>query len=121
MGSYKNVRPRLKVLMVGLHHHDVHWMRNDRSHKRYHSLKGESHGQLHHLRTHLRCSLRLAESIRLKGEAEATAINAKGKALRDNPALVALIQAERWNGQLPTTMVPGATVPFMDVNPAKTP
>lgn len=63
----------------------------------------------------------VAESIRLKGEAEATAINAKGKALRDNPALVALIQAERWNGQLPTTMVPGATVPFMDVNPAKTP
>lgn len=34
---------------------------------------------------------------------------------------VALIQAERWNGQLPTTMVPGATVPFMDVNPVKTP
>ena len=30
-------------------------------------------------------------------------------------ALIGLIQAERWNGQLPTTMVPGSAVPFVNV------
>ena len=56
-----------------------------------------------------------AEATRLAGDAEADAINAKGRALRDNPALIELVQAERWNGVLPTTMVPGATVPFINV------
>lgn len=56
-----------------------------------------------------------AESIRLTGEAEADAIRARGAALRDNPSLIDLVQAERWNGTLPTTMVPGQTVPFLNV------
>lgn len=56
-----------------------------------------------------------AEATRLAGEAEAAAIRAKGDALRENPQLVQLIQAERWDGVLPTTMVPGATVPFMNM------
>lgn len=56
-----------------------------------------------------------AEGIRRIGEAEAEAINAKGKALRDNPALVSLVAAERWNGTLPSTMVPNGAVPFLDV------
>lgn len=56
-----------------------------------------------------------AESIRLKGAAEADAIRLRGQALRDNPALVSLTTAERWNGVLPTTMVPGGTVPFISV------
>ena len=56
-----------------------------------------------------------ADATRLRGEAEASAIKAKGDALRENPQLVALITAEKWDGQLPTTMVPGATVPFIDV------
>lgn len=56
-----------------------------------------------------------ADATRLKGEAEAAAIDAKGKALRDNPTLVSLTQAERWDGVLPTTMVPGSTVPFMNM------
>lgn len=56
-----------------------------------------------------------AEATRLAGDAEADAINAKGRALRDNPALIELVQAERWNGVLPTTMVPGAAVPFISV------
>jgi regulator of protease activity HflC (stomatin/prohibitin superfamily) len=55
------------------------------------------------------------ESLRIAGEAEASAIRAKGAALRDNPALVDLITAERWNGTLPTTMIPGGSVPFMNV------
>lgn len=57
-----------------------------------------------------------AEAVRIKGEAEAEAIRAKGAALRDNPGLVALIQAERWNGTLPTTMVPGSAVPFLSMD-----
>ena len=56
-----------------------------------------------------------ADSTKLRGDAEAHAINARGKALRDNPALVELVQAEKWNGVLPTTMVPGSAVPFINV------
>lgn len=57
-----------------------------------------------------------AEAIRIRGEAEAAAIEARGRALRDNPMLIDLVQAERWNGALPTTMIPDSTVPFMDMN-----
>lgn len=56
-----------------------------------------------------------AQSVKLKGEAEAAAIRARGDALRDNPKLVELVAAEKWNGILPTTMVPGAAVPFIEV------
>lgn len=56
-----------------------------------------------------------ADAVKLKGDAEAHAINARGRALRDNPSLVELVQAEKWDGKLPTTMVPGQTVPFINV------
>jgi regulator of protease activity HflC (stomatin/prohibitin superfamily) len=56
-----------------------------------------------------------ADAKKLQGEAEAYAINARGRALRDNPALIELVQAEKWDGKLPTTMVPGQTVPFINV------
>jgi regulator of protease activity HflC (stomatin/prohibitin superfamily) len=56
-----------------------------------------------------------AEATRLRGEAEASAIRAKGEALRQNAALVELTAAERWNGVLPTTMIPGAAVPYITV------
>ena len=56
-----------------------------------------------------------AKAITLTGNAEAEAINARGRALRDNPSLIELVSAERWNGVLPTTMVPGAAVPFVNV------
>jgi regulator of protease activity HflC (stomatin/prohibitin superfamily) len=56
-----------------------------------------------------------ADAITLRGNAEATAIAARGKALGDNPNLVTLVQAEKWNGTLPTTMVPGSAVPFISV------
>jgi regulator of protease activity HflC (stomatin/prohibitin superfamily) len=59
-----------------------------------------------------------AYATRARGEAEAAAIAARGKALRDNPDLVALIAAEKWNGALPTTMVPGGSLPFVNVSPA---
>ena len=54
-----------------------------------------------------------ASNIKITGEAEAAAIEARGKALGNNPNLVTLVQAERWNGVLPTTMVPGSAVPFV--------
>ncbi len=56
-----------------------------------------------------------ATATRLRGEAEAFAIRARGEALRDNPALIGLVQAEKWNGQLPTTMVPGSALPMLNV------
>jgi regulator of protease activity HflC (stomatin/prohibitin superfamily) len=56
-----------------------------------------------------------AEAIRLRGDAEAGAIRARGDALRANADLVALTAAEKWNGQLPTTMVPGGALPFVQV------
>jgi regulator of protease activity HflC (stomatin/prohibitin superfamily) len=58
-----------------------------------------------------------ADAIRLRGEAEAAAIKARSEALGQNPNLIALTQAEKWNGQLPSTMVPGGSVPFMNVGP----
>jgi regulator of protease activity HflC (stomatin/prohibitin superfamily) len=57
-----------------------------------------------------------ADAIRLRGEAEASAIRARGAALGENPNLVSLVQAERWNGVLPTTMVPGSALPMLSIN-----
>jgi regulator of protease activity HflC (stomatin/prohibitin superfamily) len=56
-----------------------------------------------------------ADAIRLRGDAEAAAIRARGDALKDNPNIIELTQAERWNGALPTTMVPEATLPFLSI------
>lgn len=36
-------------------------------------------------------------------------------ALRDNPALIGLVQAEKWDGKLPVTMVPEGALPFLNV------
>lgn len=56
-----------------------------------------------------------ANAIKLRGNAEAEVIASRGKALEQNPNLILLTQAEKWNGILPTTMVPGGTVPFISV------
>ena len=56
-----------------------------------------------------------AQSIRLNGDAEAYAIEVKAKALAQNQNLVDLTRAEKWNGVLPTHMVPGSTVPFINI------
>lgn len=56
-----------------------------------------------------------AQSVKLKGDAEASAIHARGEALKDAPQLVALTAAEKWNGVLPTTMIPGSAVPFVAI------
>ena len=46
-----------------------------------------------------------AESIRIKGLAEAEAITAKAKALGNNPLIVKLTEAQNWDGKLPATML----------------
>ena len=56
-----------------------------------------------------------AHQIEVQGSAEAGAIKARGDALRDNPGLPTLTAAERWNGVLPTTMVPGNALPFLNL------
>lgn len=60
-----------------------------------------------------------AEAIRIRGEAEATAIRARGAALKENPGLVDLAAVEKWNGVLPTQMVPGSAVPFVALGERK--
>ena len=57
-----------------------------------------------------------AYSIHQNAEAEAFAITKKGEALSKNPNVTSQTLAERWDGKLPTTMVPGSTLPFIDVN-----
>ena len=57
-----------------------------------------------------------AHQIQVQGAAEAGAIKARGDALRDNPSLPTLVAAEKWNGVLPTTMVPGNALPFVNLN-----
>jgi regulator of protease activity HflC (stomatin/prohibitin superfamily) len=56
-----------------------------------------------------------AHAIEVKGTAEAQAIKARSDALQSNPNLVMLTAAEKWNGVLPTTMVPGGALPFVQV------
>ncbi|CNF26663.1 prohibitin family protein [Yersinia similis] len=55
-----------------------------------------------------------AETIRLMGAAEAEAIKLRADALKQNPLLVELITAEKWNGELPQTMLPNSSVPFIN-------
>ena len=56
-----------------------------------------------------------AHQIQVQGQAEAGAIKARGDALRDNPGLPTLVASEKWNGVLPTTMVPGNALPFLNL------
>jgi regulator of protease activity HflC (stomatin/prohibitin superfamily) len=50
-----------------------------------------------------------AEGIKARGDAEAHAIIAKANALKNNPQLIQLIEAERWNGSRATTIFGPAT------------
>lgn len=54
-----------------------------------------------------------AKAIGLRSKAEADSINTKGEALRKNPEIIHLMQAEKWNGALPRTMLPGGSVPML--------
>lgn len=55
-----------------------------------------------------------------EGEGQASAIRARGDALKENPGIPALVAAEKWDGHLPSTMPPNGTVPFLQLqNSAK--
>lgn len=56
-----------------------------------------------------------AEATRIQGEATASALRARGAALAANSDLIDLTKAEKWNGVLPTSMVPGSSVPFLNI------
>jgi regulator of protease activity HflC (stomatin/prohibitin superfamily) len=56
-----------------------------------------------------------AESTLLRANAEAQAITVKGKAISDNPLVIQLNSIEKWNGQLPSTMIPGSSTPFVTI------
>jgi len=56
-----------------------------------------------------------AQATELRGRAEAEAIKARAQALASNQNLVELTKAERWNGVLPTTVLPSGSLPFIDV------
>ncbi len=56
-----------------------------------------------------------AQATKLRGDAEAAAIRAKADALAQNQNLVELIRSERWDGKLPTQMIPNATIPFFNL------
>lgn len=58
------------------------------------------------------------QAIRFRGEAEGDAISAQMKALAEaGSSYVALEQARRWNGALPTQMLSGTPVPFINTAP----
>ena len=57
-----------------------------------------------------------AESIRIRGDAEASAIKSRAEALAQNQNLIELTKAEKWDGQLPKTMLPNGTLPFFNTN-----
>lgn len=54
-------------------------------------------------------SIAKAAAIQREGEAEANSMKAKASVLAVNPQLIELIKAERWNGQMPTTLMGGDT------------
>lgn len=56
-----------------------------------------------------------AQATTLKGNADAASIEARGNALKNNPDVIKLTEAQLWDGKLPTMMVPGSTVPFLNI------
>lgn len=56
-----------------------------------------------------------SDSARIRAQGEADAIKLRGDALRDNPSVIQLDAIAKWNGVMPTTMIPGASVPFVPV------
>ncbi|MCH1920305.1 prohibitin family protein [Shewanella sp. A3A] len=57
-----------------------------------------------------------AEAIRIKGEAEAAAIKSRAEALAKNQDLIELTKAEKWDGRLPSTMLPNSTLPYFNTS-----
>lgn len=56
-----------------------------------------------------------AYKIKARGDAEAGAIDIKAKALAANPKYIEMLQAERWDGKLPTTVLPSTAIPMINM------
>lgn len=58
-----------------------------------------------------------AQAYKIKAEAtaEAESIRMKGQALQANPLVLELTRIQKWQGQVPTTMLPGASVPMISL------
>ena len=56
-----------------------------------------------------------AYQVVVEGKAKAEYLEAQGKAIRQNPEVIELTKAQHWDGKLPSTMLPGTTVPFLNV------
>ncbi|SUO96799.1 SPFH domain-containing protein [Suttonella ornithocola] len=54
-----------------------------------------------------------AKAITLRADAEAKAITQKADALKQNSDIIHLMQVERWDGKLPSTMLPNNVVPIL--------
>lgn len=76
-------------------------------------VRTQAAGQADAVRTNAQAQ---ADQIRLVGEAQALAIKARADALQANPAIVSLTAVEKWNGQLPISMIPGNALPFIGVS-----
>lgn len=57
-----------------------------------------------------------AYAIAKTEEANAAAIKLRAEALSQNQDIIKLTIAEKWDGKLPATMVPGSTLPFIELN-----
>jgi regulator of protease activity HflC (stomatin/prohibitin superfamily) len=60
-----------------------------------------------------------AESVVLRAKAEAESIRIRAEALANNPKLIELVTAEKWNGVLPQQMYGSAPIPFINVPQGK--
>lgn len=76
------------------------------------ATKARADGEAYKIRTEAEAE---AAATKLAGEAEAFAIDKVNDSLAQNPLFVEYEQAKRWNGALPTTMIPGGSVPFIGV------
>lgn len=63
-------------------------------------------------------SIEKAAAIEREGKAEAAAIQAKAKALRDNPLIVQLTHEQQWDGRLPTMMLSNQPALLMSMDTA---
>lgn len=66
------------------------------------AAKAKADGQAYSIKVEAQAE---AEAIKLKGIAEAQAIKEKAAAIKNNSTLVNYMRAQRWNGQMPTTMM----------------
>lgn len=63
-----------------------------------------------------------ADRIRFAGDAEAERLRDRAAAIRENPQLIALLQAEamlKWDGNLPERMYPSSALPILNLEPGQ--